>query len=166
MKNQHSLYVLTLNPKANPSGSIWLLKNPTAHPFLTNYLMNESLISDETTSVSFDEGIEEIEKHIAQGSSKIHIEGLREASRALFCVRLVQSISKPVGRIFAIKSTCAILRSLKITGRAGIISNRFSTTLTSPNKIPTITVWTIKFNAFIIRHNMPRTAATNCKFNT
>ena len=40
--------------------------------------MNESLVSDETTSVSFDEGIEEIEKHIAQGSSKIHIGGLRE----------------------------------------------------------------------------------------
>ena len=58
--------------------------------------MNESLVSDETTSVSFDEGIEEIEKHIAQGSSKIHIGGLREASRALFLVRLVQSISKPV----------------------------------------------------------------------
>ena len=58
--------------------------------------MNESLVSDETTSVSFDEGIEEIEKHIDQGSSKIHIEGLREASRALFLVRLVRSISKPV----------------------------------------------------------------------
>ena len=58
--------------------------------------MNESLVSDGTTSVSFDEGIEEIEKHIDQGSSKIHIEGLREASRALFLVRLVRSISKPV----------------------------------------------------------------------
>ena len=58
--------------------------------------MNESLVSDETTSISFDEGIEEIEKHIDQDSSKIHIEGLREASRALFLVRLVQSISKLV----------------------------------------------------------------------
>ncbi|SVE61123.1 uncharacterized protein METZ01_LOCUS513977, partial [marine metagenome] len=58
--------------------------------------MNESLVSDKTTSVSFDEGIEEIEKYIDQDSLKINVEGLRDASRALFLVRLVQSVSKPI----------------------------------------------------------------------
>ena len=58
--------------------------------------MNESLFKDETTLVSFDEGIEEVEKNIDQDSLKIHFEGLRESSRSFFLSRLIQSISKPV----------------------------------------------------------------------
>ena len=58
--------------------------------------MNEFLVKDETTLVSFDEGIEEVEKNIDQDSLKIHFEGLRESSRSFFLSRLIQSISKPV----------------------------------------------------------------------
>jgi len=58
--------------------------------------MNEFLVKEETTLVSFDEGIEEVEKNIDQDSLKIHFEGLRESSRSFFLSRLIQSISKPV----------------------------------------------------------------------
>ena len=57
--------------------------------------MNEFLAKDETTLVSFDEGIEEVEKNIDQDSLKIHIKGLRESSRSFFLSRMIQSISKP-----------------------------------------------------------------------
>ena len=58
--------------------------------------MNESLVKGEITLVSFDEGIEEVINNIDQDSLKVHIEGLRESSRAFFLSRLIQSISKPV----------------------------------------------------------------------
>ena len=58
--------------------------------------MSEPQVSDEIISVSFNKGIEEIEKHILSSSSKIQVEGLREASRALFFVRLTQIISEPI----------------------------------------------------------------------
>ena len=58
--------------------------------------MNESLVKDETTLVSFDEGIEEVINNIDQDSLKVHIEGLRESSRSFFLSRLIQSLSKPV----------------------------------------------------------------------
>ena len=58
--------------------------------------MNESLFKDETTLVSFYEGIEEVEKNIDQDSLKIHFEGLKESSRSFFLSRLIQSILKPV----------------------------------------------------------------------
>jgi len=58
--------------------------------------MNEFLVNDETTLASFDGGIEELIKNIDQDPLKIHIEGLRESSRAFFLSRLIQSISRQV----------------------------------------------------------------------
>ena len=58
--------------------------------------MNESLINDETTLVSFEEGIEEVKNNIDHDPLKVNIEGLRESSRSFFLSRLVQSLSRPV----------------------------------------------------------------------
>ena len=58
--------------------------------------MNESLVKNEITLVSFDEGIKEVINNIEQDSLKIHIEGLRESSRSFFLSRLIQSLSSPV----------------------------------------------------------------------
>jgi len=58
--------------------------------------MNESLINDETTLVSFEEGIEEVKNNIDHDPLKVNIEGLRESSRSFFLSRLIQSLSRPV----------------------------------------------------------------------
>ena len=58
--------------------------------------MNEFIVKDEITCVSFDEGIEEIEKFVNSNFFKIHVQGLPEASRALFLAHLIQSTSKPI----------------------------------------------------------------------
>ena len=54
--------------------------------------MNESLINDETTLVSFEEGIEEVKNNIDHDPLKVNIEGLRESSRSFFLSRLIQSL--------------------------------------------------------------------------
>ena len=58
--------------------------------------MNESLINDETTLVSFEDGIEEVKNKIDHDPLKVNIEGLRESSRSFFLSRLIQSLSRPV----------------------------------------------------------------------
>ncbi|SVC36818.1 uncharacterized protein METZ01_LOCUS289672, partial [marine metagenome] len=58
--------------------------------------MNEFIVKDDIACVSFDEGIEKIEKYVNDNFFKIHIQGLPEASRALFLVRLIQSTSNPI----------------------------------------------------------------------
>jgi transcription-repair coupling factor (superfamily II helicase) len=71
--------------------------------------MTEPLVSDEITSFSFDEGLEEVGKSINQFPCKINIQGLRESSRALFLVSLIQSISKPIVVLTPNHSTGEIL---------------------------------------------------------
>ncbi len=56
--------------------------------------MNKFLANDELACVSFKEGIKEIEKCADNNLFKINIQGLPEASRALFLVNLIQSVSK------------------------------------------------------------------------
>ena len=58
--------------------------------------MNEFLVNDEPTLISFDKGIDEVKKNIDRDSLKTYIEGLRESSRSFFLSRLIQSISQPV----------------------------------------------------------------------
>ncbi|MBT6663564.1 MAG: hypothetical protein HOB58_10495, partial [Nitrospina sp.] len=58
--------------------------------------MNEQVINNEISFVSFNDGIEEIGKNVDENSLKIHIEGLRESSRSFFLSLLVKSISKTV----------------------------------------------------------------------
>ena len=58
--------------------------------------MNEQVINNEISFVSFNDGIEEIGKNVDENSLKIHIEGLRGSSRSFFLSLLVKSISKTV----------------------------------------------------------------------
>jgi transcription-repair coupling factor (superfamily II helicase) len=58
--------------------------------------MNEHVINNEISFVSFNDGIEEIGKNVYENSLKIHIEGLRESSRSFFLSLLVKSTSKTV----------------------------------------------------------------------
>ena len=65
--------------------------------------MNESLVTDEVISVSFDEGIQKAKTKIERDSSKLQVDGLKGASRALFLARLVQSTTRAMVVLTPIK---------------------------------------------------------------
>ena len=58
--------------------------------------MNESLVTDEVISVSFDEGIQKAKTKIEQDSSKLQVDGFKGASRALFLAHLVESTDRAI----------------------------------------------------------------------
>lgn len=58
--------------------------------------MKQSLPTDEVYSVPFDDGVQEIIKHLECDSSILQAEGLKGASRSFFLTRLAQSTARPI----------------------------------------------------------------------
>ena len=67
--------------------------------------MNRSLLTDEVISFPLDKGIKEVMHQLDQNIPRIHVEGLKGSSIALFLAHLVKSSSKSIVVLTSNQST-------------------------------------------------------------